>query len=257
VLTIVEENHSLAQMKAGMPYLYGLAQRYGYANNWAAIRHPSLPNYLAVAGGDTFGVVDDGPPSAHPVRGSSVFGQARNAGRTARVYAEGMTSNCLTTSTGRYAVKHNPWAYFVDERSACTVADVPVGTPSAGRLHSDIAAGALPNAAMVVPDLCNDAHDCPLATADGWLKSWLPQILAGPDFKAGRLAVVVTADEDDSKSGNLVLTAVLHPSLDGTHKVVTTRLTHYSLTRFYDDVLGVPRLRNAATAPSMSAAFGL
>jgi hypothetical protein len=66
VLTIVEENHSLAQMKVGMPYLYGLAQRYGYANNWAAIRHPSLPNYLAVAGGDTFGVVDDGPPSAHP-----------------------------------------------------------------------------------------------------------------------------------------------------------------------------------------------
>jgi acid phosphatase len=110
---------------------------------------------------------------------------------------------------------------------------------------------------MVVPDLCNDAHDCPLATADGWLKSWLPQILAGPDFRAGRLAVVVTADEDDSKSGNLVLTAVLHPSLDRTHKVVTTRLTHYSLTRFYDDVLRVPRLRNAATAPSMSAAFGL
>jgi phosphatidylinositol-3-phosphatase len=39
--------------------------------------------------------------------------------------------------------------------------------------------------------------------------------------------------------------------------VVTTRLTHYSLTRLYDEVAGLPYLRNAATAPSMATAFAL
>ena len=106
-------------------------------------------------------------------------------------------------------------------------------------------------------NICNDAHDCSLATADTWLKGWLPKIMAGADFKSGNLAVVVTADEDDRNSGNKVLTTVLHPSLDGAHKVVSSPLTHYSLTAFYDDVIGAPRLRNAANAPPMADAFGL
>ncbi len=63
VLTIIEENHSLAQMQAGMPYLYGMAQRYAYADNWTAETHPSFPNYLALAGGSTFAVTDDADPS--------------------------------------------------------------------------------------------------------------------------------------------------------------------------------------------------
>src|SRR3954469_22879393 len=50
VLAFVEENHSLAQMQAGMPYTFALAKQYGYASNYAAITHPSLPNYLAIAG---------------------------------------------------------------------------------------------------------------------------------------------------------------------------------------------------------------
>src|SRR5450759_2614287 len=56
VLVFVEENHSLNEMKAQMPYTFNLATRYGYASNYKAIGHPSLPNYLAIAGGSTFGV---------------------------------------------------------------------------------------------------------------------------------------------------------------------------------------------------------
>ena len=67
--------------------------------------------------------------------------------------------------------------------------------------------------------------------------------------------MVLTADEDDSSQGNKVLTVVIHPSQSG--HVVTTPLTHYSLTRLYEDVAGVPYLNNAATAPSMSDAFGM
>jgi acid phosphatase len=259
LLTVVVENHSLGQVQSGMPYVDGLAKRFGYASNYTAIRHPSLPNYLAMAGGDTFGVTDDAAPSSHPLAGDSVFDQALAVGRTAGTYAESMTGNCQLTSSGRYAVKHNPWAYFAGstQRANCRLFNVPAGTPSSGAMHNAVAAGTLPDAGYWIPDLCDDAHDCSLTTADNYLKSWLPQIMAGPDFTSGRLAIVITADEDDSHSGNVVLTAVLHRSLDGSHKVVTTALNHYSLLRLYDQVLGAPLLRNAASAPNMATAFGL
>jgi PKD repeat protein len=252
VLTFVEENHSLAQMEAGMPYAWGLAQQYGYANNWTAITHPSLPNYIAIASGKTYGIVDDKPPSSHKLAGPSIFGQTVTAGKTAKLYAEGETKNCMQTNTGQYAVKHNPWAYFVDstERTPCNTNDVPTT-----KLDADITAGTLPVTGMVVPNLLNDGHDGTLLAADNWFKAWMLKIFAGPDWASGRLAVVLTADEDDKLSGNKVLTVVIHPALSG--KVVSTPLTHYSLTRFYEDVAGTTRLNGAATAPDMATAFGL
>jgi hypothetical protein len=250
VLVFVEENHSLSQMQAGMPYLYGLAQRFSYASHYTAIRHPSLPNYLSIAGGDAFGVTDDAAPSSHVIHGASAFTVA--AGLTSKTYAEGQTANCQQGNTGRYAVKHNPWAYFADERAACQANDVSTAT-----LAADITANTLPNVGLVVPDLCNDAHDCSLATADNWLKQWLGPIMASDDFTSGRLAVVVTADEDNNTSANVVLTTVLHASLDGAHKVVTTPLTHFSLTSLLTKVGGSPCLRNGCTAPDMAKAFGL
>jgi hypothetical protein len=252
VLTFVEENHSLAQMEAGMPYAFGLAQQYGYADNWTAITHPSLPNYVAIASGKTYGIVDDKAPSSHKLAGPSVFGQTVTAGKTAKLYAEGETKNCMLTNTGQYAVKHNPWAYFVDstERTPCNTNDVPTT-----KLDADITAGTLPVTGMVVPNLVDDGHDGTLAAADNWFKAWMLKIFAGPDWASGRLAVVLTADEDDKLSGNKVLTVVIHPAVST--KVVSTPLTHYSLTRFYEDVAGTSRLNGAATATDMAADFGL
>jgi acid phosphatase len=122
---------------------------------------------------------------------------------------------------------------------------------------TDVRSGRLPRVGMVVPNLCHDAHDCDLATADAWFHSVMTRVRRGPDWKAGRLAVVLTADEDDRTDGNRnrVLTTVIHPSQS--HHVVTTPLTHYSLTRLYDEVAGLPYLHGAASAPSMAKAFRL
>jgi acid phosphatase len=250
LLVFVVENHSLDQMRAAMPYTAALGKQYAVATSYRAVTHPSLPNYLAMTGGSTFGVTDDGPPASHSTGGPSVFGQALSLGRTAKLYAEGMPGTCATENSGKYAVKHNPWAYYVSERSACARYDVP-----ATELTKDAAAGELPNAGMVVPDLCNDAHDCDLSVADGWLRAEVEAVMSGPDWRAGHLALVVTADEDDRGQDNLVLTAVAHPSLRAA--VVTTPLTHYSLARLYSEVLGAPPLGEAAAAPSMATAFGL
>jgi acid phosphatase len=125
----------------------------------------------------------------------------------------------------------------------------------AGELSDDAASGRLPNAGMVIPDLCDDAHDCDLPVADRWLRTQIEAVMSGPDWRAGHLAIVVTADEDDHQQNNLVLTTVAHPSLHGA--VVTTPLTHYSLARLYSEVIAAEPLGEAAGAPSMATAFGL
>jgi hypothetical protein len=249
VLTIVEENHTYDQMKSGMPYLWSQAQKYAYATHYQAITHPSLPNYLAIAAGSTFGVRDDKYPSSHPVKASTVFDQALAAGKSAKLYNESMPSNCNLTTASPYAVKHNPWAYFTPSRTACAKYDV-----STGSLLTDTKNNSLPNVGMVVPNLNNDAHDGSLATADSWLKQRLVPILASTDFTSGRLAVVITADEGSS-TNNTVLTVVLDANLSSL--VVTAPMTHYSLTRFYAQTVGATPLLAGQTAPDMRAAFKL
>jgi len=166
------------------------------------------------------------------------------------VFAEGMTTPCQLEARGGYAVKHNPWAYFVDERADCRRFDRPLT-----ELPGAISAGTLPNVALVIPDLCHDAHDCSLAAADRWFAGWMRRIQAGPDWRAGRLLVVLTADEDDHHAGNRVLTVLAHPGLH--QRSVRGPLDHYALARLLAEAAGAPAPRNAAHAPSISAALGL
>ena len=255
VLTIVEENHTEGSALRGMPWLASMARTYGYANSWKAVTYPSLPNYLALAGGSSYAVTDDAGPAAHPIAGPSVFGQALSHGRTAKTYAEGMSGTCGATGTSRYAVKHNPWAYFASgtERPNCRRWDVPAGTTTGGNLRHDIDAGTLPTVGMLVPDLCHDAHDCSLGTADSWLRNWLAVVMRGPDYRAGRLAIVVTFDEDDTSGPNTVLTVVISPRT--AHVVSSAAFSHYSWTRYAAELSGTPPLRAAATARSIRNTF--
>jgi hypothetical protein len=250
ILTFVVENHSLRQMRTSMPFVHELATTYAYATNYTAIRHPSLPNYIAIASGSTKGVTDDRDPSSHHLRGKTVFDQAIALGKSAKIYADAMTSNCQLTPSYPYAVKHNPWAYFVDGRANCRRHDVALT-----RLERDVDAGTLPNAGMVIPDLIHDAHDSNLEISDAWIKTQVEQIQAGPDWQSGHLAIVITADEDDRTSGNKVLTVVASRYQD--QRVVSAALTHYSLTRLYESVLGARYLGAAANAASMRNAFGI
>ena len=250
LLVFVIENSSLSEMQSQMPWTYQLGTTYGYATDFHAMTHPSLPNYLAIAGGSTFGVQDDLNPPDHPISGASVFGEALAHGLTARVYADDMPAPCTLTNAGRYAVRHNPWTYFTSERGECRTFDT-----SLDRFPHDVRTGHLPDAGMVVPDVCDDAHNCPLATADAFMRQGVGLAMSGPDFRSGRLAIVVTADEDDHTQGNVILTILVHPSVRGV--VAKSPLSHLSLSRLYSQVLGLPPLRQAATAPSMAKAFGL
>jgi len=250
VIVFMVENHSLSEMRAGMPKTYAFARQHSYATDYSAIRHPSLPNYIAIAAGSTLGIADDANPSAHRLKGTNVFRQAKQRGRSSKVYADAMPHPCTLTNHGEYAVRHNPWAYFVRDRVACRRHDVP-----ATRLAHDAAAGTLPDVGFVIPDVMHDAHDGTLAQADRWISRRITTLTAGPDWTSGRLAIVVTADEDDTHHGNKVLTVV------ATHgqrpRVVRRPLDHYSLSGFLSEVIGAKPLRHAKTAPSLAKAFGV
>ncbi len=258
VLVIMEENHSASEALSQMPKLAAYADQYGRATQYFAISHPSLPNYVAIWSGSTQGITSDCDPGpgCSPA-GPTVWGQTLAAGETAKAYQEAMTSNCQTASAGTYAARHGPWSYFADpaDLAGCQANDVPLGTTTGGSLLTDVQQGHLPVTGEITPDVDNDAHDGTLAQADTWLGSWLPLIMAGPDFRSGHLTVIITFDEDDSSEGNQVPFVVIDPRLS--HVVVNGTFNHYALTRWLEENAGVSLLRNAVSAPDLRSAFGL
>ena len=252
VLVIIIENHALAQVKTDAPFTYALGTTYGLGTNMVAITHPSKPNYAAIAAGSTMGLTSD---SSKRVKGQSVFGATIKAGRSAKAMMEGMgTDRCRHTSSSAkagYVEKHDAPEFFSDESATCERYVFSYDKYGA----SDIAAGKLGNVELLVPNQCNNAHNCSLKTFDAWMRKTWARIVAGPDWKSGRLTVVITADEDDKKHGNVIPLIVAHPSLS--HKVVTSKLTLYSLHRLLAQFGHTPPMAGGKTAPDMAAAFGL
>jgi len=54
----------------------------------------------------------------------------------------------------------------------------------------------LPTYSLVVPDRCNDMHDCPVATGDAWLKAFVTPLLSVPK------TVVFVIFDEGAGSGN-------------------------------------------------------
>ena len=254
VIWIWMENHSYEQVigYSGAPYENALADKCGLATNYHGVAHPSLPNYIAATGGTTAGISDDcSPSSSCESTGPSIFEQVPSW----RAYQESMPSNCAMTSSGEYAVKHNPAPYYTRIRSACQSRDVPFGSTSSGRFVTDLANDRLPAFSFITPNLCNDTHDCSVPTGDAWLRSVVGRITGSPTYRAGRTAIFITWDEGYDSS-NRVPTIVVAPTVRK-HERSGTSFDHYSLLRTAEEMLGVPLLGNAQAAVSMRNAFGL
>jgi phospholipase C len=249
------ENHTRAQvMGASAPFATALTRACGSALHYGDVGSPSLPNYLGASSGSTQGVHDDGPPSAHAVGADNLFRQVREAGGTARTYAEGMPAPCTLTSTGRYAVKHNPAAYYVgrDDRAACAVDDIPLGTTNDGALARALTAHALPTFSLIVPDLCDDTHDCPVPVGDRWLSAWVGRLVADSTYKDGSTVVFVAWDEP-TPMPFIAVAPSIHPGAN-----VTAPVDHYALLRTTEELLGIGTFLGAASrAASMRGPLGL
>jgi len=280
-----------------------LTQYYGTAHN-------SLPNYVAQISGQgpnpqTQGdcqVYSDfvqtgavapqqavGNGCVYPAGVKTVADQLEAKGLTWRGYMEDMGTPCRHPEANapddtqkakvgdQYAARHNPFVYFhsITDSPSCAANDVDLS-----QLTTDLSTVATTrNLTYITPNLCNDAHDSPcvdgrpggLVTADQWLSTWIPKILASPAFKLDGL-LVVTFDEADTEStdgaaaccgegpgpnsplpgiygmgggrtGSVLVSPFLRP---GT--LNNTGYNHYSLLRTIENTFGLAPLGHAETA---------
>lgn len=107
----------------------------------------------------------------------------------------------------------------------------------------------------MTPNLCDDTHDCSVQTGDTWLATWIPRIVAGPNYRAANALIVLTSDEGVG-ANNGIPTIVIGPSVP-TGERSSAALTHYSVLRTTEELLGLPAIGAAITATSMASTFGL
>ena len=234
------ENHSFDEAMSGR-YTALLATRYGTATNYHAITHPSVPNYLAMTSGSTWGVQDD---SYRVVPKQDIGTQLTNANVSWRAYMEGLTDAGCLDSPVPYDPGHNPFAFY---GGACPSNVVPFSS-----LASDLS-GSTPRFVWITPDRCHDTHDCAVSAGDQWLSQVVPQITSSQAWKSNGV-LFVTWDEDDGSAGNRVLTLVIAPGVS--HKTSSRMYSHYSLLATVEDLLGVGRLGQAVQASPMSDLIG-
>lgn len=268
VIWIWMENRSYSDIignQAQAPYINSLAADCGVATDYHNTTHPSLPNYLAATSGlsqldlPVLSYLDCNVSVVCDSAAASIFGQ----GETWKSYEESMPSNCYKSNSGEYAVRHNPAVYY-RSLSGCASRDVPYS-----RLAIDLAGNALPAFSLVTPNLIDDMHDGTIAQGDAWLAGHLPAILNSKEYRAGTTAVFITWDEgsggypiedcDDTSSTDRscrVPTIVISPSTPVGAKSGTF-FNHYSLLATTEQLLGLPKLRSAASATTMTAAFRL
>jgi hypothetical protein len=250
IFVIVMENHEYGSVigRPEAPYVNSLAATYGLATNYYAASHPSLPNYFALTAGSTFGIASD--CTTCYVTATNIADQVESSGRSWKAYMEDMPAPCyMGSSSGNYAMKHNPFMYYTDIRNnpaRCAAHVVPFA-----QFGVDMSSGQVPNFVWITPNMCNDTHDCPVSTGDAWLGNIVPRITGSAAFRNGGL-LFITWDEGSSNAsccgdawGGHVATLVISPrSISGFRS--STAENHYSLLRTIEDGFQLGHLGAAA-----------
>ena len=239
VMVVVFENEG-ADDVVGSPeasYLTALASSAATFSDAHGETHPSQPNYLALFSGSTQGVTDDSCPV--DLSGDNLAAQLLAAGQTFVGYSEGLPGAGFTGCTyGDYARKHNPWVDFGDLPAS-------INQPFTA-LPADYAQ--LPTVSFVIPDLCNDMHDCGVPAGDAWAQQHLAPYVSWATENDSLL--VVTFDEDRGTEENRIATIVAGAGVRA--GVSDQRIDHYDLLRTIEDMYGLPPLGQADDASAIS-----
>lgn len=233
-----------------MPNYNRLAREYTLLTQYYAVGHPSLPNYIALIGGDTFGI----DSNCHDcfIDAPSLPDLIEASGRTWKTYQEDMPEPCYVGDTDVYVQKHNPFNYFNSIRldaARCERTIVPLTA-----LQTDIETASLPNFVFITPNLCNDAHDCTLDVADAWLTELLGRLIPALDATGKSYLLVMMFEEGQGnhsccglplEAGGRVPVVFYSPLVKNGFEDPTP-YTHYSLLKTISTAWGLPLLGHAA-----------
>jgi phospholipase C len=239
VVIVVLENRAYGGIvgNASTPYITSLANSGANFTNSFAVTHPSEPNYLALFSGSTQGLTDDSCP--HTYTGANLGQELIASGQSFAGYSESMPSDGYTGCTsGKYARKHNPWVNFTNVPASSNLRYT--------RFPTDYST--LPSVSFVIPNLCNDMHDCSIATGDTWMKNNLDAYANWA--KTHNSLLITTFDEDDHSAGNQIATIFTGQHVkQGTY---TERITHYSVLRTLEDAHGLACTGSACSASAIT-----
>jgi len=260
IIVFFFENHEygLVFHNRTMPNFNQYATANTILSQYYAIMHPSLPNYLAVFGGDTFKITSDCEKCF--ISAPNLADQIEASGRSWKAYFQDMPNPCYVGDTATYAQKHNPFIYFDDIRldtTRCKRSIVPLE-----QLDTDLEAGTLPDFAYIMPNSCVSTDDdfnnptCDLPQADSWLGEQMSKLLPYLNQRAASepYLIVITWDEGQgshsccgmpAQAGGRVATLLISPLAKSGFQD-DTPYTHYSLLRTIETAWGFPLLGHAA-----------
>ena len=253
VYVIVMENRGYADIvdNPAAPYLNGLLNRYASLTDMFGETHPSEPNYIALFSGSTQGVSSDG---VYNLGARNLVDQLAAHGRTWRVFAQNVPGGCYTgyaasggpDGAGTYARKHEPAISFTD------ISGDPARCANiTGFAHFSPAAA---DFELIIPNLCNDMHDCSTATGDAFLAAFVPRIVDSAAFADSVLFITWDEGTTNAYGGGRIATAVVSP-LVKPGSVDPQLLHHYAILRTIEDAWGLGCLGQACAAPNLARLF--
>ncbi|KAL2821225.1 acid phosphatase [Aspergillus granulosus] len=215
--------------------------------NYFGVTHPSMPNYCASVGGDTWGMDHDNFVQM-PANISTVADLLDTKGISWGEYQEhlpyagfqGFNFSNQVTMKDDYARRHNPLVLFDSITNNSTrVRQIKNFTS----FEDDLANRTLPQWAFVTPNVTNDAHDTNITFGAKWERGWIADLLNNEYFMNNTL-VLLTFDEDGYAKNNKVFSVLLGGAvpdhLKGTQD--DTFYTHYSSIATVSANWGLPSL---------------
>jgi acid phosphatase len=256
VFLIIEENRSYSSVyPVGMPWLSLLGDQYGIATNYYSDETGSLLDYLWLSSGSgehAYGCTGGG--CSHVIPSDNIFRELNKAGMSWKLYAESLPyAGFMGSSYGKYVKRHNPAAWYSDVVNSRAQQKKMVPFT---QFASDLAAKALPNYSLIIPNLLHDANSGTMGMADQWLKNNITALLNSSYFSAGGNGVLfITFDNGNGDAQGQVFTGVIGPGVKRGVKI-SNHYRHENTLRTMMELLGLTTFPGAsATASPMNGFF--
>jgi hypothetical protein len=254
VFIVLEENHNYSSVigSRSMPYLNSLADTYGLATQYYANTHPSIGNYFMLTTGK---IITNNDNFGGTVKADNVVRHLLAAGRTWKSYEEDLPHpGYVKPDVGNYARRHCPMSYLSDViNSSAQILNLVPFTQFA----TDLAGGSFADYSFITPNLCNDAHDCSLATADAWLKTNIAPLIQSSTFQNGGLLIIVFDESanDNTHGGGRVAWVAVSPEFSKAGYQSTILYQHQSTLRLMMQGLGLTTYPGKAKSAANMAEF--
>jgi len=200
VVIVLGENTAYATSynSKNMPYLTSLANTWGLGTNYYSDTHPSIGNYLNLATGHIITDDDSQTPKTLPVSDNNIALEAQNAGKTWKDYVENLPAakGCGGLKSGTYYVRHDPLEYMT------TINTETKNFVCFSQFAKDLSSHNLPNLSWLVPNGCDDAHDCSVTIFDNWLSKEITPLLASSYFQAGGDGLLIVVFDENNSTGS-------------------------------------------------------